>query len=489
MTIISFEADNKAVFKNAGLGLLFQFLIRSKGIITLPIIVHFLSKEDLGSWLIISTAAAFITPVITLNLFDGSGMFFSSDFDNSSVTRKYSTILTSVLIIVLLLAIPAAFILSNLSVTKAFWIPIILYLLISILFKASIMLYQCYQKSKLLVIVNFIVEYGSAALTLLAILKFRTYWILVIPVFFMQLLLSIILLFKIRKEIKFKFYIDKDFLQKVLKIGIPLIPVYITEWLLSFIGVYMLGYFGQLNEVGSFSVLLSVAGLFLILRTTLQFFWFSTCSNLLRTNNSIKFNEIYQLIVKGYIYLIISGIIFYTFFITDVIRIFTSTEYLFLANSILVTVIGYAFLIFSSIYNGILYALARTKEILVSYSISSLFVIVVSYLLIPQYRIMGAALGLLIGNLILQLLLQKFSTKAHVVNKIDHLLTVLVLSSIIVLISFYLSQLKIPPHFIRIIGALMLMLYTFFIIQMNYVPWQKTSAFFKNKLNAKIKWI
>ena len=351
------------------------------------------------------------------------------------------------------------------------------------------MLFQCYQKSKLLVIVNFIVEYGSAILTLLAIIKFRTYWVLVIPVFFMQFLLTIILLIRIHKEIEFRFYIEKPFLKKVLKIGIPLIPVYITEWLLSFIGVYMLGYFGQLNEVGSFSVLLSVAGLFLILRTTLQFFWFSTCSNLLRTDNSAKFNDIYQLIVKGYIYLIITGIIFYTFFITDIIKLFTSKEYLFLANAIMITVIGYSFLIFSSIYNGILYALARTKEILFSYTISSLSVILISYLLIPQYRILGAAIGLLIGNFILQLLLQLFSGKAQVVEKIDNLLLVLIISSLVMVFSYYLSQLKLSLLLIRIIGVSMIIFYTGFIIRLKYIPWEKTYRFLKNKLiNAKIKW-
>jgi len=481
MPIISFEATNKAVFKNAGLGLLFQFLIRIKGMITLPIIVHFLTKEDLGSWLIISTSASLIVPIITLNIFDGSGMFFSSDFDHESVTRKYSTILSGATLIVLILLVPVAIILYYLSVTRSFWLPIILYVVIMIAFKAAVMLYQCYQKSKLLVFVNFIVAYGSTLLTILMVLKYRSYLSIMIPVYVVQLIVSLILFSRVYKEIKFTRYINKDFLKDVLRIGIPLIPVYISEWLLSFIGVYMLGYFGQLEEVGNFSVLLSISGIFLMLRTTLQFFWFSTCSNLIRSEKHEEFNSIYQLIMKGYIYLIICGIIFYIFFINDIIRLFTSKEFISLGLPIIITVIGYAFFIFSSIYNGILYALARTKEILFSYIVSSLSVVIISFLLIPHYHIIGAAVSMVIGNIILQLMLQWYSKRIKVMKKIDDILLVLFISCLTIILSYYVCKLSLAPMIIRSLGVLILALYTIFLAQLDYLPVKKAYAYIKLK--------
>ncbi len=482
MALLSFDTTNKAVFKNAGLGMLFQFLIRIKGMITLPIIVHFLAKEDLGIWLIISTSASLLIPIVTLNLFDGSGMFFSSDFDNESVTRKFSTILSSCTIIVLLFIVPTSVVLFYLPITKSYWLPIIIYVLIAVAFKASIMLYQCYQKSKLLVIINFIVAYGSALLTILAVLKYRSYLSLMIPVYITQLVASIILLIKVNKEIKFKWYIDKLFFRTVVKIGIPLIPVYISEWLLSFIGVYMLGYFGQLEEVGSFSVLLSISGIFLILRTTLQFFWFSTCSNLIRSGKKIEFNSIYQMIVKVYLFLIISGIIGYIFFVKDVIRIFASKEFLSLATPIIITVIGYAFLIFSSIYNGILYAIARTKEILFSYIVSSLSVVIISFFLIPHYRISGAAVSMVIGNIILQLMLQWYSRKVKVMERIDNLVLFLVTGIITIILSYYLCKLNLSPLLIRSLGVFILALFTAFIVKLDYLPLHKAYDYVKNRI-------
>jgi O-antigen/teichoic acid export membrane protein len=482
MKIVSFDATNKAVFKNAGLGLLFQLLIRSKGIVLLPIIVHFLSKEDLGSWLVISSSTSLIIPIITLNLFDGSGMFFSSDFENESVTRKFSTILSSVSIIILVLIIPTIIILNHLSVTEAFWLPIMIFILMSVVFKASVMLYQCYQKSKLLVIVNFIVAYSSTIVTIFIVFKYQSYWSIIIPMVAAQLIASLILFIRIYKEIKFRRYIDKHFLMKVLKVGIPLIPTYISEWLLSFIGVYMLAYFGQLAEVGSFSVLLSIAGIFLVLRTTLQFFWFSTCSNLLRSKKISEFNSIYQLIVKGYLYLIVSGITFYIFFTKDIVKLFSSAEFVFLTTPIIITVIGYSFLIFSSIYNGILYAMARTREILFSYIFSSVSIAIVSFFLIPQFRIIGVAISILIGNIILQLLLQIFSRSLNILRKIDGFLLVVAGSSVLIILTFYLNQILINEVITRILGIAVLVFYTGILVKLDYFPLRQAFDYIKKRI-------
>jgi len=337
LSLISFDTSNGAVAKNAGFGFLFQFIIRIKGIIILPIIIHFLTREDLGSWRIVTTTTSLLIPLITLNLFDGSGMFFSYDFEIDSVTRKFSTIISFVLFLFVVIICPLAFVLNTISVTKEFWLPIIIYVFTSIAFKAATMLYQVYQKSKILVFINFIIEYGSAILTIILLLRYPNYWSLLLPIYFVTFLITIIMFFRIYREIKFGLYIDKKFLKNVLKISIPLIPVFISEWLLSFIGVYLLGFFGQLSEVGDFSVLLSISGIFLTLRTTLQFFWFSTCSNLIGSKKNDEFNSIYILIVKTYLSIIFIGLIIYIFFINDFIVLFTSKEFIHLSDPIIKT--------------------------------------------------------------------------------------------------------------------------------------------------------
>ena len=482
MAIIGFDTSNRAVAKNAGLGLLFQFLIRFKGIFILPFIVHFLTKEDLGSWRIVTSTASLLLPIITLNLFDGSGMFFSSDFDTDSVKQKFSTILGSVTFLFVALILPLALILFKLSVTRIFWLPILIYIFTSVCFKAAVLLYQVYQKSKMLVGINFIVEYGSAILTIILLLVYRNYWSLLLPIYFVTLLITTILFFKIYKEIKFGFHIDKVFLARVLKISIPLIPVFISEWLLSFIGVYLLGYFGQLKEVGDFSVLLSIAGIFLTLRATLQFFWFSTCSNLLGNNKTDEFNSIYNLIVKGYMSIIFIGLIGYIFFVHDIITLLTSKAFVHLSDPVILTVFGYAFLIFSSIYNGILYALKDTKKIFISYLISSSIVVIMGYFLIPEYKIWGATISMLSGNLILQLLLRYFSWKVKILKKIDGFVTVFVISLLIIFLSICLNHINLNLNVVRLTGLSVLLIYILFLIKLKFIPFEKISGYLINKI-------
>jgi O-antigen/teichoic acid export membrane protein len=482
LAIIGFDTSNKAVAKNAGLGLLFQFLIRFKGIIILPFIVHFLTKEDLGSWRIVTTTTSLLIPIITLNLFDGSGMFFSSDFEINSVKLKYNTILGSVSLLFVTMFLPLAFILNKLSVTRIFCIPILIYLFTSIAFKAAVMLYQVYQKSKILVLINLIVEYGSAILTIILLLVNRNYWSLLLPIYFVTIIITVLLFLRVYKEIEFRFHIDKTFLARVLKISIPLIPVFITEWLLSFIGVYMLGYFGQLDEVGDFSVVLSISGIFLTLRATLQFFWFSTCSNLLGAKKIDEFNSLYKLTIKAYMSIIFIGLLVYIFFARDIIKVLTSMKFVHLTDPVILTVSGYAFLIFSSIYNGILYALENTKKILISYIISSLTVVLMGYLLIPEFKIWGATLSMLVGNLMLQLLLQYFSWKIKILKRIDGLLPTFGISLLIIVSSFYLNHLNINMNLSRSIGITVLIIYIFYLIKIKFIPFEIISGYLMNRI-------
>ena len=92
MEIISFDTRGSAIAKNAFWGFLLQVLLKFKGVILLPIVVHFLSPETLGEWKLITTTVSVLLPVISLNLFDGSGMFFSSDVDKVSVRKKYYSV-------------------------------------------------------------------------------------------------------------------------------------------------------------------------------------------------------------------------------------------------------------------------------------------------------------------------------------------------------------------------------------------------------------
>lgn len=384
------------------MGLVAQALTKFKAVIILPIIVHYLTKEDIGIFRIITTSANFIIPLVTLNIFDGSGIFLSSDFNKESVVKKYSSLISSLLIILPITLFLAGNFLFLFNTTHPYWVLIIIFVFSSVIFKAFLTPYQAYQKSKKIVLINFINEYANAGLTLIMIfLIVKNYYSLFIPVIVLQLMIAIYLYFDVKKEIPIKYHIDKGFIKKVIKVSLPLLPVYIGEWLLASISIYFLEYYYGIEEVGIYSVAFSIASLILILRATLQYFWFSTATNLLQNNQIDKFVKIYKNVIKIYLTVIVVGVIFYLFFNHLLISILANKNYLAAKNPIIVLALAFGFFVFSSIFNGVLYGLGNTKTIFYSYLISGVLTVLTSWLLVKNFSVLGAALSSLIGYLML----------------------------------------------------------------------------------------
>jgi len=402
LKIISFDNSKKGIAKNAFLGFVFQFLIKFKGIIILPLVVHFLPKSVLGEWRLITTTVSILLPIITLNIIDGSGMFFSGDTEKRKVRIKFYTIFNITLLIVGLFSIVAFFARNFFELLDKYTLAIILYFISLVLSKLSRFLYEVYQKSKKLLLINMIIEYGGAAFILLLILLgVKNVYTLLIPITTLNLIVSIVIFYEVNREIKYTLSINRKFIKRVLPVSIPLIPVYIAEWLLASVGIYFLQLYFGTATVGVYSVLLSIASLMLTLRATLQFFWFSTCSNMIQTNKLDEFQVILTGTLKVYIFFGFMALVVYSFFGKDLVNILANKNYNIIIKPLYFTALGYVFLVFSSIWNGILYASAKTKKIFINYLITAIVIVLLSAFLIRKFDIMGASLAYMIGNIVL----------------------------------------------------------------------------------------
>lgn len=472
MSIIGFDTNNKTIMGNAIGGLVFQFLIRLKGVFILPLIVHFLSVENIADWRIISTTVSLLLPLLTLNILDGSGMFFSSDFEKNSVSEKFNSVLNVSFLILLIGTVPLYFILINSDTLSSLTYLIITNVFVSYLFKISVFIPQVYQKTKKLLIVNFITEYGSALITVLLMYSnWVSLYTLIYPIFVVNILSSIWLLSIIFREIKFRlFFIKKEFVVKSLRISIPLIPVFFTEWIIASISIYFISYYHNKNMVAGFSIALSIATLILTLKATLQYFWFSTCSNLLINNKMEEFNKFYSLIFRSFSLVIILGTFFYLFFVNDLVLVLSSKNYLYLNYPIIIISIGYGFLILSSLLNGILYSLTKTKEIMWIYLISAIIGIVINFLLIPKYGLIGASISTLIGNICLYFGMDIVVKRIIKLPKINNYFTFL---SIVILLFFSGLLLRInntEPNFLRLIGLIYILFCVFVSYKLKIIP-------------------
>ena len=402
MQIVSFNTSDSAIAKNAGLGFILQFLIKFKGIIILPIIVHFLPKEVIGEWRIITTTVSILLPLISLNLFDGSGMFFSADVDKDSVRNKYFSVFNVTLMLeagALLLAF--LFKLFYSGPYADILLLVALYFAALYNYKLSIMLLEAYQKSSVLMWINLAVEYGGVLVSLLLIaLGYRDIRVFLIPpvLFFMSA--AIFMFIQINREIPYQLHIDRAFVRKTLPVSISLLPVFLAEWVLSAIGVYAVRYFLGETEVGFFSILLSLASLILSLRATLQFFWFSTCSHMIQ-NGDPGFPVILKRVIKAYLLLIVLALECYGFFSHLLLVIMANGEYTIVDRDMFIFVLGNALMVFSCIWNGILYARKEGVRISSSYLAAGAVTALLSPLLVRFWGMTGACVAYFVGNVIL----------------------------------------------------------------------------------------
>lgn len=479
MKLISFDNSNKAIAKNALIGFVFQFFIKFKGVLILPLIVHYLPKEILGEWRLISTSIAIILPIITLNVLDGSGMFFSSDTEKRSVRVKYYSLLHLTLLLISIFVVFSIFLRPYIQIFNQYTFSLILFFISSALLKLSIFLFQTYQKSVTLLKINVFVEYGGVLLTLLLIFKgVKNIYTILLPIIVLNFVSILILTPMILREIKYKFYFNIKFIKEVLPISIPLIPVYITEWILSSVGIYFLQYYYTVEVVGSYSVLLSIASLLLTLRATLQFFWFSTCSNMILNNKHVEFQKILTEILKIYFTFSLIALLFYGFFSQDLISILANKNYMIIEKALYFTALGYVFLIFSSIWNGILYAYGKSKIILNNYICTAFVILGLSYLLVQKYEINGASFAYMTGNVVLFVLMyisvknlnMNFSKKEKYINT---------LFFIVILFVSLCQFVEIDNFYRRIIGVVLFFLVLLIIYFSKYILPKKLITLFK----------
>jgi O-antigen/teichoic acid export membrane protein len=397
--IISFDTQGSAIAKNAFWGFLLQVLLKFKGVILLPIVVHFLSRDVLGEWKLITTTVSVLLPIISLNLFDGSGMFFSSDVDKVSVRKKYYSVFNLALILEaasLLLCIAVTWLFKEID--ARFMLMVFVYFAAMYNYKMGIMLLQTYQKSRFLMILNLTAEYGGFLLSLALIaLGYRNVIVLLAPPVILYTSLSVFMFFRIGKEIPYWGSIDRDFLRTTLPVSLSLLPVYLAEWVLMAIGVYALNHFYGEGEVGFYSVLTSLASLTLALRATLQFFWFSTCSNMIRNGDS-QFPRYFHMVFKVYLLLIVIAVLLYAGFSRELILIMAKEEYLPIEKDLYVVVLGNCLMVLSCIWNGIMYARGEGVKITTAYLAAGVVAVVLSPLLSQRMGILGAALSYLVAN-------------------------------------------------------------------------------------------
>ena len=214
---------------------------------------------------------------------------------------------------------------------------------------------------------------------------------------FSQLIVSLILLYVCRKNIRTsKTYIDKQQIKSILKFGLPLVPATLISWGLTSMDSIFLRTMTTYTELGYYTVAMKVSNVLTIVQSSFTTFWTPMAFKWRVEEQS---NKKFELISEG-ISCIMSIILILVLLLKNIIPIILGSEY---RNIIYII----PFLLFHPIF----YTMSETTTLGIAFSKKTYYNIIVSiismltnfilnWILIPWYGAIGAAIATGISYLV-----------------------------------------------------------------------------------------
>lgn len=382
MIAVKFKDMLNKFFGSMSLSIILKF----KSILILFFIYPFFNKAQLGVYSVALIISGLLSPLLLMNLMDGSNKFF---LKNKSYSKKlelfikqYTTTAILILLIIFLLLVFFGNIQNNL-------LYITFYLIFyRMLLKSLIYKYEIFQNLYYTFIINLFIEFGSLAIILLYIKNFSDLSIQIIPISLLSLTL-IISLIKFRNIYEFSLI---NFIQswklfiEPIKVSLNLLPVPYILLLVKSTDVILLNLIIGFESNGIYHIANSIALLVAIFSTALNYFWYSTAS--LAKPNLIK--KILDKSIVIFILTLFPIFFIFIFFGKIIFSLFYSFEAVILTGFLS---ISYFTLFFTQMFHGYFYSISKYNLIIHASVITFLFNIILSYFLINRFGINGAGIG------------------------------------------------------------------------------------------------
>jgi O-antigen/teichoic acid export membrane protein len=359
-----------------------------------------------------------LTPLITIGLLSGMVRFLAAETGKKEIQEG----LYSSLIVIFLFGILLSFLLfisSNFLSRTLFHtteaIPLIkisaFIILIGALDQASLQFFrtrrQITKYSGFMLLESF-VELGL--ITYLVLAGFGLFGA-VISLLITKSIIFGLMLFVIISQIGMKLP-NFTKIKPYLVFGLPMLPSYLFQWIISSSDRYVIGYFMDSASVGIYSAAYGIGGLILMFMAPISIVLYPTMLKLWEENKIEEVKIHLEYSMKYYLMLAIPSTFGLFLLAKQLLLILTTSQFVY--GSILIPIIAVSS-IFSSFYSINMYILAtvkKTKIIGISLGTAAVINIVLNIAFVPLIGIFGAAgaaISTLIAYLFLSLSMHYFS--------------------------------------------------------------------------------
>lgn len=372
-------------------------LIRLKGVIYIPALTYFLSKEQVGEVGFLNNIASLAVPIMLLNLPDSCNRLVLQRLDEGKSAQPIYNLIS----LVSLTASAAMLIMFVFAVSFASYEIAVMYaylLLLSLgrtIQKLSIYKLQILQHSRELIRYNFIIEYLPLPLIFIFL-----WWSDEDPLWPIAAVIFVVIFSVSKTEIRawascrFRDF-DLSLFKQMVKISIFLMPALYAQLLMQSSDLILVRWLLGNSAAGDFVVANSLAALLMVVSSGIGFFWYSTVKY-------IGDDQIRKLVVgMAFAIPFISAFTYLAMkWLVELVQLFIWQEYELLELTPMLAMF-YIQLASVQIFAGILYSQGRDAVILKG-ALLTLFVNLVSgYLLITQYGLVGAGASSFIATAVL----------------------------------------------------------------------------------------
>lgn len=390
--LTGFNLNKELIVNRIKHSFLLYFLLKIKGIITLPILVALLDAEGIGKYRLIFTTASVLIPILSINLSDGSAIFFVNESDKAKIRDKFYSIFFVSFIFMSITCVAGLIITYFYYINYFIDVALTVFLVFASFFlKFGIFLPQVYQKTAFLLKSTFFSEYLSfAASAILIMLTGMNYIAAVIGQGLILAILSFFLFDIIYHNIGFSLKINKSFINHALRISIPLMPVFLSQWIMQCLANFFIAYFSNTAQVGIYSVAYSICSLIAALLTILNMIWPST-SVKLWSEDKKKYGKFFNIFFSG-IYAVM-GFVFLFFYLNSfaLIDLFSNKNFYAAAEILPLTSLSFILMVLIKIFDCAIYANKNVILSFMGFSSGAVLSCVLNFFFIPRWNIHGAA--------------------------------------------------------------------------------------------------
>ena len=451
--------------------------------IFLPIVLNLLnSPSAYGIYTTYITIIGFGTPLVIFGMYDAVFReyfeFNDQEYKNKVLSTSLRFIFFTSIIIIFLFVIGSNLIASLFGITD---IKIIFLALVSIVISGFSTIFamptRLKNDRKTYVIMSAIIPLILYIFSLITLFYGFSYYGLIVASLTSNFITLSTYFILNNKYFNMKLY-SKIILTKLLKVAIPLVPLFLIYWIYNSLDrIFILQLLG-LNDLGIYAVAAKFGSISAILYSAFaggfQHFSFSTMneSNQVKNNSNLLNLVLYFSATSMLIMILIIDFLYKIFLPIDYIEASTSTIYLFISPLLL--------LAFQIIANQFL-IIRNTYILLFSLFIGLVFNVVLNFILIPIYGVLGASFATFIGFYLNFIFISLFSVK----KKLIYISSQLILNSIsilvISLVIFFFNELIIK--IILVILTLLLLNFVNSNILSTIFDFFKFKFFRKTKLN------